>query len=61
MTKATLKFDVNDLQIKPPPFTMQASINHEEKMDKNNDVYTSNGDLNIALPTNLLNTSSILK
>lgn len=40
---------------------MHASINHEEKIDKNGDVFTANGDLNIALPTNILNTSSILK
>lgn len=33
---------------------MHASINHDEKFD-------TNGDLNIALPTNILNTSSILK
>lgn len=40
---------------------MHTLINHEEKFDKNTDVFFTNGDLNIALPTNILNTSSILK
>lgn len=56
-----LKFDVNELKIKSTQFTMHTSINHGEKIDKNNDVLMTNGDLNIALPTNILNTSSILK
>ncbi|XP_031617195.1 protein timeless isoform X2 [Contarinia nasturtii] len=55
-----LKFDVNELRVKSAQFTMHASINHEEKIDKNGDVFTTNGDLNFALPTNILNTSSIL-
>lgn len=32
-----------------------------ETIDKNPDVFFTNGDLNFALPTNMLNTSSILK
>lgn len=56
----TLKFDVNALKIKPTQFAMHTSINGE-KIDKNPDVYFTNGDLNFALPTNILNTSSILK
>lgn len=47
--------------MKSAQFTMHASINHGERIDKNNDVLTTNGDLNFALPTNILNTSSILK
>lgn len=57
-----LKFDINELKLKSAQFTMHASINHEEKIDKNGgEVLTTNGDLNIGLPTNILNTSSILK
>lgn len=58
---AALKFDVNELKVKSTQFTMHASINREEKIDKNGDVFTTNGDLNFALPTGILNTSSILK
>ncbi|XP_055295111.1 protein timeless isoform X3 [Sitodiplosis mosellana] len=57
--KTALKFDVNELKMKSTQFTMLA-INHEEKFDKNGDVFKTNGHLNFTLPTNILNTSSIL-
>lgn len=40
---------------------MHTSINHGERIEKSNDILTSNGDINMGLPTNILNTSSILK
>lgn len=52
---------MSELTIKSTQVTMHTSINHEERIEKNNDLLTGNGDLNLALPTNILNTSSILK
>lgn len=62
ISKGALKFEIGELNIRSAQFTMHASINHEEKFaDKKSDVLMTHGDLNIALPTNILNTSSILK
>lgn len=58
---AALKFDVNELRGKSVQPIMHASINHEDEIDNNGDVLMTNVDSNIALPTNILNTSSILK
>lgn len=62
ISQGTLKFEIGELNIRSAQITMHASINHEEKRtDKTSDVLMKHGDLNIALPTNILNTSSVLK